>query len=491
MKARWMKKGVAAAAIAACLLQLTACGEADSGAGAGDGSSSSVSESEEETGDGSSAEESSSAEDAGEEGSSAEEGTEEAESEEPWVNPYTMPDSLESEEDIVAARNYIWEEYLNQVRNDETRAAELKDHAMTFGEATMKFGLLVKGEADESGYPLFIALHGGGGSDTPDLNNDQWQQMMTYYQMSVKNGIYVNPRAVRDTWDCHFNPESYPLYDRLIENMIAFYDVDPNRVYLTGFSAGGDGVYGITSKMPDRFAAANMSAGHPNGLPLWNIYNMPLLIQVGELDDAYDRNIIDAQYGLMLDEYNETMGGGYEHDTYIHQGKGHNFVDNGATDQKVIEDIQTWLDTGESPAIEVDANAVRYLEQHVRNPLPERVVWDLTQRADQRLGASFYWLQADKRHTKGMIVASYDRETNSINVEQCSVPGKVTFLLSNDMLDLFKPVTVNTPDGNSTDMTVTPDIDLLYETTEERGDYNYQFAAKITIDFREMAEAAE
>ena len=71
------------------------------------------------------------------------------------------------------------------------------------------------------------------------------------------------------------------------------------------------------------------------------------------------------------------------------------------------------------------------------------------------------------------------------------MPGNVTFLLSNDMLDLFAPITVNTPDGNSTEMTVTPDIDLLYETTEERGDYNYQFAAKITIDFREMEKTEE
>ncbi len=491
MKSMWMKKGVAAAMIAACVLQLAACGEADPGEGSPSSVSESGEEAGEETGEDSSDSGAPSEEGAGESDSSAETGTEEAGEEEAWVNPYTMPDSLESQEDIVAARNYIWEEYLNQARNDEARAAELEEHAMTFGEATMKYGFFVKGEPDENGYPLYIALHGGGGSDTPDLNNDQWQQMMTYYQTSVENGIYVNPRGVRDTWDCHFNPESYPLYDRLIENLIAFYDVDPNRVYLMGFSAGGDGVYGVTSKMADRFAAANMSAGHPNGLPLWNLYNMPLLIQVGELDDAYDRNVIDAQYGLLLDEYNETMGGGYEHDTYIHQGKGHNFVDNGTADQKVIEDIQGWLDTGEGAAVEVDANAVRYLEQHVRNPLPERVVWDLTQRADQRQGASFYWLQADRRHTKGMVVASYDRETNSINVEQCTVPGNVTFLLSNDMLDLFAPITVNTPDGNSTEMTVTPDIDLLYETTEERGDYNYQFAAKITIDFREMEKTEE
>ena len=33
------------------------------------------------------------------------------------------------------------------------------------------------------------------------------------------------------------------MYDRLIENMIAFYEADPNRVYITGYSAGADGVY--------------------------------------------------------------------------------------------------------------------------------------------------------------------------------------------------------------------------------------------------------
>lgn len=194
----------------------------------------------------------------------------------------------------------------------------------------------------------------------------------------------MNPRGVRDTWDCHFNPESYPLYDRLIENMIAFYDVDPNRVYLTGFSAGGDGVYAIVAKMADRFAAANMSAGHPNGLPLWNLYNMPLQLQVGENDTAYERNVVTARYGRLLDEYQEELGGGYVHNTYIHQGQGHNFRDNSMSDQKVMADSAAWLESGDSA------------------------------------------------------------------------------------------------------VTVAPDYDLLYETTMERGDCNYQFAAKITVDFEQQ-----
>ena len=86
---------------------------------------------------------------------------------------------------------------------------------MEFGDVTMKYGMQIKGDPDENGYPLYIALHGGGGSDTPDLNDSQWMQMATYYGKNVKQGIYINPRGVRDTWDTHANPESFPLYDRL------------------------------------------------------------------------------------------------------------------------------------------------------------------------------------------------------------------------------------------------------------------------------------
>lgn len=496
-----MKKGTLMTSLALCL-SLAACGEAAPDTDIREDSSRQISEASEETSNSSAdanpdaadtkeaSEEKNTgttdadtpSEGADDDNSTATSDTAESGSEETFQNPYTKPDSLESSEDIETARKYIWEEYLNQVKTDETRKKEVDDHAMTFGEATMKYGLQVKGEPDESGYALYIALHGGGQSDTPDMNNSQWVQMAGYYVDGVENGIYINPRGVRDTWDCHFNPESYPLYDRLIENMIAFYDVDPNRVYLTGFSAGGDGVYSIVSKMPDRFAAANMSAGHPNGVPLWNLYNMPLQLQVGENDTAYERNTVTAQYGQLLDEYQEELGGGYIHNTYVHQGKGHNFLDNSSSDQKVMADIAAWLESGSDTVVETDTNAIRFLDQYTRNPLPERVVWDLSQRADQRTGESFYWLQADRQLKEGRIIVSCDKETNSIQVEECSVSGEITFLLSNDMLDLFSPITVNTPAGSNT-VTVAPDYDLLYETTLERGDPAYQFAAKISVTF--------
>ena len=172
---------------------------------------------------------------------------------------------------------------------------------MSWGGVSMKYGMEVIGEPGPEGYPVYIALHGGGGAPTPDMNDQQWQDMETYYKKGVKNGIYINPRGVRDTWDTHANPESYPLYDRLIENLIVFCKADPNRIYLLGFSAGGDGVYLIGPRMADRFAALHMSAGHPNGGSLVNLYNTPIQLQVGMDDTAFDRNRVTVQYQMYLD----------------------------------------------------------------------------------------------------------------------------------------------------------------------------------------------
>ena len=389
--------------------------------------------------------------------------------------------SLTSKEAIVKVRAELWEEYLAEICADETRQAEVENRVMEYGEVSMKYGLQEKGKPDENGYPLYIALHGGGSSDTPEMNDSQWSQMALYYNKKVENGIYVNPRGVRDTWDTHGNPESYPLYDRLIENMIAFYNVDPNRVYLLGFSAGGDGVYMITPRMTDRFAAANMSAGHPNGVNMTNLYNMPIQLQVGMLDTAYNRHTVTAEYDAVLNGLQETYGGGYEHSTLIHVQYAHNFYDNKSLNQEVIADPAAWLATNDTTSVEVNPCAIDYLNQYTRTALPERVIWDLTTRAELREVESFYWLSASKEVNEGIIVASYNTEENSITIEENTTNGPVTVFINEDMLDVFAPITVHTG-SESYDVTVTPDYELLKSTTYERGDKNYQFVASIVIE---------
>lgn len=155
--------------------------------------------------------------------------------------------------------------------------------------------------------------------------------MQAYYRGAVENGIYVACRGITDTWDLHFQNESYPLYERLIEEMIVNYGADPNRVYLLGFSAGGDGVYQISPRLADRFAAVSMSSGHPNGVSLLNLANCPIILQAGIRDyysEEAKRSVQAAAFDGTLNGFGEKYGFGYEHEVFIHVPEGHNYVDN-------------------------------------------------------------------------------------------------------------------------------------------------------------------
>ncbi|MBO7404634.1 MAG: hypothetical protein J6V24_06700 [Clostridia bacterium] len=376
----------------------------------------------------------------------------------------------------------LWEEYSRAECKDEGRIAEDADRSIRLGGVTMKYGLKVVGDPDENGlYPLYIALHGGGSDETGKINDDQWRQMASYYLGGVKSGVYVNPRAVRDTWDCHSNPESFPIYDRLIENMILFHAVDPDRVYLLGFSAGGDGVYQITPRMTDRFAAANMSAGHPNGIQLDNLYDMPLQLQVGVNDAAYNRNKVTAQYDILLEKLHDKYGGGYVHRTNIHIDRGHNFADYDDKEHEIVADVRAFFRTGKYEAVKDVTGAVAFLDQFVRDPLPDTVVWNLDVRASMRKSESFYWLSAPKTVTKGIITAHADREANAIEIKtDGNVTGDFSILLSARMFDFDRPVTILI-DGESYE--VTPEIreDVMEETLRERGDPSYIFEDRISV----------
>ena len=48
------------------------------------------------------------------------------------------------------------------------------------------------------------------------------------------------------------------LFEHLIESMIVIEDVNPNKVYIVGYSAGGDGVYALGTRMADRWAGCLM-----------------------------------------------------------------------------------------------------------------------------------------------------------------------------------------------------------------------------------------
>lgn len=395
------------------------------------------------------------------------------------VQPMEISDSEPLKIDALTdVRNEVWNAYCNAMLKDSTLIKEINDSAMTFGEATMRYNVKVIGDRPENGYPLYIAMHGGGADEDPEGNDDQWAQMQEYYSAALECGVYVAVRGVRDTWDTHFNPESYPLYDRLIRYMTLSDEVDPNRVYLEGFSAGGDGVYAIAARMPDRFAAVNMSSGHPNGISMVNLYNLPIQLQAGEFDDMYDRNTVTAEYGLKLDAL-QAENGGYEHRTLIHYDCGHNYDDFQPNPIPVMSNVAAWLEAGDRTHEDVDSFPPDYMDQYTRDALPSTLIWDLSTRADSRQTETFYYMTAPYTTNQGAVRVVNEGD-NYFSIDTQDVNGDFGMLLNERMVDFSRPVTFNV-DGKETTLTLTPDKTLLTRTTQDRGDPEYQFEAGLTF----------
>jgi hypothetical protein len=265
-----------------------------------------------------------------------------------------------------------------------------------------------------------------------------------------------------------------------------------------GYSAGGDAAYQIPARVPDRWAAVAMSAGHPNGVSMANLANVPFLIQVGELDAAYNRNMIAAEYSVNLDALARRYPGWYRHDCFIHQGQGHNFMDHDprGAPQTVYADPAQWLvERDQASTCETDANSIHWLDQFTRESLPRAVIWECQTTANRsgtktpgfwptiRTGSSNYWLSlenfdSDTPFQKGSIVAECDREANTVTFSE--IGNHVEILLHETQIDLLQTVRV-TVEGHTLERKPEPRLSMMIRTLLDRGDPNYIFPAAFSL----------
>ncbi len=387
-------------------------------------------------------------------------------------------------EELDVVSDLVWRAYLRDVKQDEVRQQEHAGDFVTHGDVTKRYAYTKVGEKPADGYPLFIALHGGGGAPT-QLNDGQWQHMQSYYLGGITNGIYVATRGVTDTWNLHFVHDSYPLYDRLIQNMIVFEGVNPNRIYIMGFSAGGDGVYQIGARTADRWAAAAMSAGHHNSVSPVNYANLPLLIQMGAHDTAHNRNTAAAEYAMQLRALQREASGLYHHSAYLHVGRGHGIMDRDGQGrpQRIYADPEEWLEVrDEARVTQTNTYSVHWLEPFVRDPLPQRVIWD-SATTTRYNGNRLYWLAGEPKEGtepgQARIDARLLPEANAIQFDKLEHP--VTILLNQHMLDLGKPIEIRLPEGQTLTTQARPTLQTLIRSALERGDPYYLFPVKLDL----------
>jgi poly(3-hydroxybutyrate) depolymerase len=347
-----------------------------------------------------------------------------------------------SAEQAAAAGDRLWLDMVDFVR--ATRQAEHDARVITLGELRLRYDFTVFGEAPADGRSLYLSLHGGGNAE-PSVNDSQWENQKQLYQ--PEEGIYLSPRAPTDTWNLWHEDHIDPMFERLITNLIVLEGVNPDRVYVMGYSAGGDGVYQLGPRMADHWAAAAAMAGHPNESRPLSLRNIGFTIHVGELDTAYDRNLVAQEWSDQLDALADADPGGYPHVVEVHAGKPH------------------WMDLE-------DAVAVPWMAEFTRNPVPTQIVWY----QDDSVHERFYWLAVDEPVRETTVRATTNAQQIDINSDDVA---SVRVRLRDDLLDLDLPVTIRFNGGEVFGGIVPRTIGVLAATLEERGDPRMMFSGEV------------
>src|ERR1041384_4647603 len=142
-----------------------------------------------------------------------------------------------------AALDSGWQQRVAELKTE--RAEEMEKKTISLAGKSRRWEERVFGEASTHGRSLWISMHGGGGAPKA-VNDQQWKNQIGLYQPA--EGIYVAPRAPTDNWNLWHEAHIDPMFDRLVEDYIVLRGVNPNRVYILGYSAGGDGVWQLAPR---------------------------------------------------------------------------------------------------------------------------------------------------------------------------------------------------------------------------------------------------
>jgi pimeloyl-ACP methyl ester carboxylesterase len=150
-------------------------------------------------------------------------------------------------------------------------------------------------------YPLLIFLHGGSarGTDTLDLfDAGPFDQI---YRGRNFPFIVVAPQCPK-----HLRWSTENWFENFYNDLKKKYQVDTNRVYLTGVSLGGSGTWYLATKYPDKFAAIAPMSGFTRHMDyisenIENLKSMPVWAFHGESDNVVPVEETDYLIDILKD----------------------------------------------------------------------------------------------------------------------------------------------------------------------------------------------
>lgn len=326
--------------------------------------------------------------------------------------------------------------------------ADWEKQKIQIGNDSLHFTIKIFGEKPADGRSLYISMHGGGNGPAA-MNDQQYKNQQRLYKPA--EGVYFVPRSPSNTWNMWHQEPVDGLLERAISDAVLMEGVNPNKVYLMGYSAGGDGVYQLAPRMADHWAAAAMMAGHPGDAAILNLRNLPFFLAVGEKDGAYNRNGLLTEWSVKLDSLQSADKGGFVHNAHLMAGMPH------------------WMK-------QQDTISLAWMAKFRRNPLPQKVNWV----QDDAVRNNFYWLSVPNQSARkaNTVFASYQGQ--EIHIQRND--NDTLFILLNDkMMDLNKKITVR--QGGKVLFTgkVVRRKALIQKTYSDRRDADYIFSAGIVV----------
>ncbi|MGE3171535.1 MAG: transglutaminase domain-containing protein [Planctomycetota bacterium] len=322
------------------------------------------------------------------------------------------------------------------------RDALAEDHAarrVRAGGKESPFTVKQVGARPAGGWPLVIAMHGGGGVPE-EVNDGQWRHMQVYYKdhPEAAGYLYCALRAPTDEWNGFYTDYVYPLLERLIRQFVVCDGVDPERVIAIGYSHGGYGAFAIGPKLPHRFAAVHASAAAPTDgeTVATGLHTLAFSFMVGGEDRAYGRRERCERFEGELAALRRRWPGRYATTFTLVEGNGHTGLP--------------------------DRDLLAQLVPKVRTPTPRWLRWEPT----DGVVRDHYWLRVDAPQ-RGQRLEAECRDQR-LTVTTHGEPACAAWLDAR-LCDLAQDLEV-TVDGETRRMAPAPSLRALCATTVDRGD---------------------
>lgn len=177
-----------------------------------------------------------------------------------------------------------------QYKNEALRTI----HGLTGNNSYYEYILSLPSEyssTSDNQLPILLQLHGAGSKGDPIELDNGWVHNFIRYKN--KKAVVVNPHT-NNGWN-------YTKLNNLISHLIALYNVDEKRIYVTGYSMGGRGAfdYGVIhgnriaalvpmagactfsdSELPGQLIDLPIWAFHNDGDPVVNVYQSQRIFDI-------------------------------------------------------------------------------------------------------------------------------------------------------------------------------------------------------------------